>query len=432
MTRRRTIAQYGPARGGIRVLEAHNVRPVIRVQWYEQGERRSRDWPRTKEGRAEAKAWAQGFAETRFGTTPRPERLTLRALWEAYRTAEFPQLRPRTRELYSEHWHRWELFLGKPFLAEDARQETVDRFRARLTSLGLGVGHQQRIVRDVKTVYGWGDSRELLARNRLAGYRFKIAKEARPARPEAYTLEEIERVLGQLDPQDAGHWRPWCVLTLAAYQGARERAILHLAWADVDLAQGLVTWRAKYDKTGTERTQPLTLAGYCALLTADHWRRRLSRYGPWVFPSPWAGKRAGREERGVYGAQALWLALRQAEDRARIPHRPFRAVHGFRRGVGKEVAALTGDPMRGMDWIGDRDPKLISTYVQGRDAELDDSAARLDRAFATPPKPSSKRHNRRGGVRSRPEDVAAPTDRRAPEAGLEPATRRLTAGCSTS
>jgi hypothetical protein len=144
------------------------------------------------------------------------------------RGCRVPAASAAQRALYLEHWRRWELFCGREFIAEDARQETVDRLRARLTTLGIAVGHQQRIVRDVKTVYAWGDSRELLARNRLAGYRFKVAKDARAPRPAAYTRDEIEAVLAELRPQVRGEWRPWCVLVLAAYQGARERAILHL------------------------------------------------------------------------------------------------------------------------------------------------------------------------------------------------------------
>jgi hypothetical protein len=188
VTARKTLARFGPARGGIRVLDEVKREAII-VQWYEtEAERRGRRqklWRRTKEGRVEAVAWAQRFAETRFGTAPKPERLTLRSLWDRYAVAAFPQLRPRTRALYLEHWRRWELFCGRDFIAQDARQETVDRFRARLTTLGIAVGHQQRIVRDVKTVYAWGDSHELLARSRLGGYRFKVEKEARAPRPAA-------------------------------------------------------------------------------------------------------------------------------------------------------------------------------------------------------------------------------------------------------
>ncbi len=508
VSRRRTLAHFGPARGGVRVLDDTRA-GYIRVQWYELGERRVKSWARTLEGKAEAIAWAQGFTETRFGRPITLEHLTLRALWDRYTAAEFPQLRPRTRELYGEHWRRWELFLGRAFVGEDARQETIDRFRARLTVLGLAVGHQQRIVRTVKTVYAWADSRELLARNRLAGYRFKIAKELRPEPPPAYTREEVERIIAELNPQHAGEWRPWCILVLAAYQGARVRAILHLTVQDVDLVRGTISWRAKYDKTGQERIQPLTIAGYCAVLTAFHHREtRL----PWLFPSPWGRKKAGREEPGVYGTQALWLALQQAEASAGVDHRPFRALHGFRRSVAKDVAATTGDPMRGMDWIGDSDTKMIPLYVQGQSAELSHSAALLDRAWAMPelaawhgPTPRSsiyviedvgtgdlklglaryvpgrvaelQRHHARPlrlvlvipGGRTREqallrqfaahrlqgewlrpaaeitawiqqqqkelqaqESVIVPSSGPAPEAGLEPATRRLTAGCSTN
>lgn len=378
MTRRKTLGHYGPRRGGVRVLEDGDY---ARVQWYEDGQRRVKSFARTKEGKAEALAWAQGFAETRFGTTPAPERLTLRGLWDRYKLAEFPTLRPRTRELYAEHWQRWELFCGKQFIAENARQETVDRFRARLTSLGLAVGHQQRIVRDVKTVYAWADTRELLARNRLAGYRFKIAKEARAERPAEYRRMDVEQILAQLSPQKSEEWRPWAALTIAAFQGARERSILHLSWADVDLIRGRITWRSKYDKTGREWSQPLTIAAYSALLTARYWRDRDGEKRPWVFYSPWARKKSGREEQGVYGAQALWLALKKAELRAGVPRLPFRAVHGFRRGVAGDVARNSGNPWLAIQYIGDRDPDRIAEYVQERTDSLDGAADMLDKEW---------------------------------------------------
>src|SRR5439155_861860 len=122
-------------------------------------------------------------------------------------------------------------------------------------------------------------------------------------------------------------WRGWAALTIAAFQGARERAILHLSWSDLDWVRGRITWRARYDKQGREWTQPMTLAAYSALLTARWWRQRDGERGPWVFYSPWATEKCGREEPGVYGAQALWLALKKAEERAGVRRRPFRAVN---------------------------------------------------------------------------------------------------------
>ena len=52
-----------------------------------------------------------------------------------------------------------------------------------------------------------------------------------------------------------------------------------------------------------EWTRPMTFAAYSALLTARWWRPRDGERGPWVFYSPWATKKCGREEPGVYGAR---------------------------------------------------------------------------------------------------------------------------------
>ena len=87
-------------------------------------------------------------------------------------------------------------------------------------------------------MYAWAESRELIARNRLAGYRFKTAKEAQRPRPAEYRRAEVERILAALSPQRSTEWRGWAALTIAAFQGARERAILHLSWNDVDWVRG--------------------------------------------------------------------------------------------------------------------------------------------------------------------------------------------------
>jgi hypothetical protein len=411
---RQTLAHFGPLRGGVRVLLDPWADRIV-VQWYEGQRRRVKWWAKSKKGRASAIAWAEAFANGRI-KGQQSLRLTLRHVWERYKRAMFKTLRPRTRELYEEHWTRWERFCGRHFVAEDAGFEMVDRFRDSMARLGLAPGHQQRIMRDVKTVYVWADSREIISRNRLASYRFSVAKEARRAKPAAYTRSEAERIIAQFDPQKAEYWRPWAVLVFAAYQARRQRSILHLRWDDVDWQRGRVRWVAKFDKNGEEQWQQLTLAGYCALLTAWHWRTIDGRVTPWVFYSPWATKKAGREEPGVYGAQALWLALTKAEERAGVTHRPYRAAHSLRRGAGKDVAALMGDPMAGLDWLGDRDPKQIATYVQVREEDYAAVTNALDGMWSqTVSKPSLRKGN---GQKTQ--------HRRAPEAGLEPATRRHT------
>lgn len=409
MPERQTLAFFGPLRGGVRVLLDPWSGRIV-VQWYEQRRRRVKWWP--LKSRASAIAWAEAFANGRI-VGQHSQRLTLSQVWTRYTTAMFKTLRPRTQDLYTEHWNRWAMFCGSSLVAEDAGLELVDRFRTSMTR--LAPGHQQRIIRDVKTVYAWAEARELITRNRLASYRFRIAKEDRRPKPAAYTRAEAEKLIGQFRPQVREQWRPWCVLVFAAYQGRRQRAILHLKWDDVDWKRARVRWVAEYDKNGEEQWQPLTLAGYCALLTAWNWRHFDDRVTPWVFYSPWSSKRCGREASGVYGAQALWLALTKAEQRAKIPHKPYRAAHGLRRGVGKDAAALMGDPMAGLNWLNDRDPKQIQTYVQPRAEDYATITNSLDEVWTESV----------SGASSKVRHAQKVLKGRAPEAGLEPATRRI-------
>ena len=77
----------------------------------------------------------------------------------------------------------------------------------------------------VKTVYNWGQRRELLGMNRLALYRFKVAKDRRPEPPAEYAREERDAILQALRPDRHTEWRAWTAVAIAAYQGARMRAI---------------------------------------------------------------------------------------------------------------------------------------------------------------------------------------------------------------
>lgn len=86
----------------------------------------------------------------------------------------------------------------------------------------------------VKTVYNWAQRRELVGMNRLALYRFKVAKDLRPEPPAEYTREERDAILQALHPHRHTERRTWAAVTIAAYQGARMNAILHLQWEDLD------------------------------------------------------------------------------------------------------------------------------------------------------------------------------------------------------
>jgi hypothetical protein len=52
----------------------------------------------------------------------------------------------------------------------------------------------------VKLVYAWAERRELVARNRIALYGFKLAKEERRNEPAEYRVEDFERLLAQCPP----------------------------------------------------------------------------------------------------------------------------------------------------------------------------------------------------------------------------------------
>jgi integrase len=289
-------------------------------------------------------------------------------------------LRPKTQTNLREHWSRWELFLGRDFTAEEARLGDVDHFRAALERQDYALSQIHKAIGVVKTVCNWGQRRELLGMNRLALYRFKVAKDLRPEPPAEYGREERDAILQALRPDRYTEWRAWTAVAIAAYQGARMRAILHLSWRDLDFEHGDIAWRARWDKTGRERVQPMTHGARVALIVAQQWRDRDGYTGPWVFYTPrrqpWHG---ADDDRATWTAQALWLALRKAERRGGVRHLPSRAMHGFRRAVAGDVLELTRDLKLALDWIGDVDLGMARRYLRPRNPRLEEAAAAVDR-----------------------------------------------------
>jgi len=93
------------------------------------------------------------------------------------------------------------------------------------------------------------------------------------------------------------------------------RVKLHLPvrqWADVDFERREVTWRAVWDKAGTERVTPMTKVSRTALLDC-HQQRHSS--APWVFWNPY------RPTQPLHYNGLHWH-LRLAEARAGVPHKP--------------------------------------------------------------------------------------------------------------
>jgi integrase len=157
-------------------------------------------------------------------------------------------------------------------------------------------------------------------------------------------------------------------------------AILHLQWRDLDVERGEIAWRARWDKTGRERVQPMTHGARVALVVARQWRERDGYIGPWVLFTPHRQRwNPQDDERAAWTSQALWLALRKAEGRAGVRHLPYRAMHGFRRAVAGDVLELTRDLKLALDWIGDVDLGMARHYLRPRDPRLEEAATAVDR-----------------------------------------------------
>jgi integrase len=191
-------------------------------------------------------------------------------LWERFAEAEFPHLRPRTQRLYAQRWRRWQVFIGHAFPAAEATLEKLDQYRAALTKVDMAPNQIGEHLKQVKLVYAWAEQRELVARNRIALYRFKLGKEERRHEPAEYRIEDFERLVAQLSPQSSRTWRPWALLMVLGHQGVRVRAALHLSSDDVDSAAARLTWRPAFDKLGREWSQPLRLGTCSALCSRAH------------------------------------------------------------------------------------------------------------------------------------------------------------------
>jgi integrase len=375
---RKTLRTYGERGRSARVfVERGGTR--VRVQWRVHGLLQTKSFPNTPRGKADAKGYAQGVVDS-LEARAIPARVTVAELWGLYAKSELPNLRPRTFALNADAWREWELFVGRETVAEDLGVDTMTRFRVALENeRKLGVRTVGRHIGGVRLIYNWGEAQELLARNKLHRYRYKIGKDRRPAKVPEYRAEEFEAILAQLPVTGASrHWRAGGVLALCGYQGARQNAVRHLRWDDVVDADrsNTITWRARWDKLGKERVQPLRSPAIQVLIEVRKQHHRLGLDSPWVFPAPRERKRS---DDPVYSAQALWWELTQAERRAGVPHKRGRGAHGLRRMLAGDVLAITSNLKTAGDAIGDKDLRILQEhYLSDRPEEVRAAFEALD------------------------------------------------------
>jgi integrase len=203
----------------------------------------------------------------------------------------------------------------------------VHEFRAALLKQHkLATSTARQTIRTVKMVYAWGEANELIDRNRIHAYKFKVAKEQRTESPAEYSGDETAKMMAALDPKSATQWRAWVALTICGNQGVRQNAALHLQWDDVDELLGVMIWRSQWDKMGREWSQPIRSATREALRVAREWREKNEYAGPWVLPQ---GSSKSKSE--VYTLGSLWQALKGAETRSGVARINRRGGHSLRR-----------------------------------------------------------------------------------------------------
>lgn len=365
------LGAYGPSRQRVRLVRRDSR---LIVEWYERRLRREKSWPDVKGNIAIARTWAKIFAEERV--LPRKAevpRLTIRELWELYQTACWSSLSKNTHRLYGDDWKKWELFAGRDTIAEDVTPAMLHGFRRALEQRKLGVNSISQVVKTCKLVYNWGEREEVIGRNRWRLFKYKVAKKDKPGSPAEYSAEEADRFLGELRP-DGRTWRAWVALTILEQQGVRQVSGLQLEWTDLDLHRRVVTWPKETDKNGRTLVQPLRKATVHALRIARDHARRMGVTSRYVLWSPKRGR-----EGEFYTAQSLWAALRGAERRAGVMHKPQRAAHGLRRKLVGDLADATGDTLLALRSVGDRDPRMAENYRKDRDEQVAGAFRKLDR-----------------------------------------------------
>lgn len=342
-------------------------------------------FPITRAGQDEAIAFAEGWFSERArlrAEALKPSVTTVRALWDAFKAVEFSDvegegLRAATQVNYTNHWNRFERFVGKDRDATTVKAPEMATLKKELQKLDIALNQIKQTFSVVRTVYRWGVHNEIIEHSPLVLLRMKDRKDAAPAlNPDAFTEEEFEAILRELDATDSRQWRGWVAVMLAGHHGQRARAIQHLRWQDINFDSGTITWPGRFQKTGRDLTQPILWETYSALLTARQRREEAESYrvlshhknrqpaSEQLKHSDWV-LFAERDKTKAVSYQTLQYHLVEAQARAKVERRDFRGFHGFKKLTVTRVIEATGDRMLGMEYVGNKSVKLLANYDKG-------------------------------------------------------------------
>lgn len=371
--------------------------PAARVYWREGGQRRKESFPATREGKVQARAFAQGTHERLAARkVEAPPRLTLREVFERYVLACEPSWRAKTKVNELNRWRVFSTVVGELTMADLVTQDTLDEVRKVLLTrggkraTGMVPNQVHAVLSNVLRVWRLAKARKWLAENPLADYRIPRAKEDRVTNVEEFTPAEARALMGQLSPKDSRRWRAHVCCRIAGTQGPRVNALLQSLDADWDLEARTVRWRSETDKLGRERVQPLTRDAVAAVRIARIWRRRMGYRGKYLIPSV---REARRLQDQTYSYQALCRMLHIASKEAGVAVKALRAMHGFRRMAARTVLELTADINAAAEWIGDTDLRVVKrSYLKERPESLIRTAAMVEMPSERSIDAAPKRH----------------------------------------
>jgi len=381
MTKRKIIDTVGRPRapGYVKVFR-EPVRDVsmIRVQWNDP-KVRTASYPDTRQGIAEAKAFAKGVHDKLVNSRGGPvfEPLLMREMWSKYRNRKNSAWRDKTGQTAELRWNKWEKFIGDRTSASAVRRDKLDEFKVEMLKLKHAPNQVLAHLNLVTAVYRWAVDDDLIPPTKVASYRPEFSKEqlAGAEQMSEYSRAERDALVAALDPRKAKEWRAWALVTLFAFCGPRQNAARHLEWRDIDLDAGTILFRAELDKRGNERKQPMPAPVVDAFWVCYGWALAEDYAGPFVF----FGAQEKTKDR-PYTYQGLNQAMRIAEDRAGITHVKYRSTHGHRRGIAGDIHAATGSEKTAANWIGDKDITVVRDhYLLEREAELRKTADMLEK-----------------------------------------------------
>ena len=404
---RKRLATFGERGALVRLYEEHRGgRKRLVVQWGARGARQQQAFPATKAGKQEAEAFVKAFVAEAQQASGTVVPLTVRALWQAYLAAEADHLRPNTIRLYTTAWRTWEQFIGPDTHVEAITIQQIVDFRRALDSRSLATATVQDCIRNVRIVFNWGERMELVQKNRWHLFVYKVAKEKRTKTRAEYRADEFVKIWRALDPERRGQWRAWVAVGLLGLYGNRQHEILNLRWDWI--GDDAITIDPAFVKTGEERILRLFPQARRLLDIARRWRDAEGYAGPYVlFPGQTAAQRSATDANVSaelhYSIQSLTDAIHRAEQRGGVATIPWRAGHGFRRGLMGDLADETGDVAFALQAIGDRDLRMAQHYRVRRDDRVDEAVrSRADRLL-----PSERPPKRATDVQPSPENGEA-------------------------